>query len=341
MGTVKEALRELGLDYLKFDKPILEPGFAMWDETCAPKTSPREIYRSKVLLPALLADDVRPGDGVHDTVSLPPLRDELAREVAFMVLHDLEAQCILVASDSRWRDVVSVCNPGDKYSGVGGIKTRDDLSETDRQLALLEAQQTAVLAAQLFDGMVEPSMLNDWGLGRATEPVFAKFYVSASLLRTLKWVFRYALDDLRLLLAKERNNYEQIADDVWHTNSALFVIPEASRYDYSPIWWMLPTHHVTGLYDPLAIRAERIFQPFEPTQKILDEPRRDRSLTEFGLTLSETRGLAAICGMILARSAFSPNDTYADVRHDVDILLFDLVELASLHKRLLSACRLL
>lgn len=108
------------------------------DGTIGIGKSPREVYESEVM-PRAQKEREGPVE-TRDVAPIGPLNPTYAREVAFSILDDLQAECSLVALGAR-----------------PGVVEREDVLDG--------ATQTAVLATQLFGEPVDRPMIDDWGRG--------------------------------------------------------------------------------------------------------------------------------------------------------------------------------
>ena len=309
LGLLDDVCGTLGITYERpADTSLTRPGQPNHEEARKLGRSPRTVYVTEVM-PRIAKGRAGTADARRD-IPLRPLEPELAREVSFVVLDGLQASCALAALATEGYDAGSYVD---------------------------DAVRTAKLATQVFDMMVEPTMLDDWG----QEPHGGRpVAISAPhrLVESVRMVYRTAAQDLRLLLAESDVEMGDVATGAWRAHAALFGRSESRASSLAPIWWMRPTYRLSGVFDPIGVPAQRVLEPFDAPA---DTGVGRDDIETLSLTPSSARGLAAICGMVLARAIQSDAPAYTTRRLRPLGDSIDLAALALLHRELLNAAGLM
>ncbi|MBP3885097.1 MAG: hypothetical protein J6D54_09200 [Olsenella sp.] len=251
-------------------------------------------------------------NAVGDVMRVRPLGEGASEELAFAVLDNLQAKCALVALGVR-QDANGDC--------------------------LDNARQTALLAEQLFEKPVTPAIIDDWGRSCSEDLACVSLSVSKPLVEFLRETVYMAAQDLRLMFGESEGEQRALAMDVWRAYGSLFSDVDSHVSPLSPVWWMRPTYRLRCLFDEIGVTLDRVFEPFD----ISEEGRAsgDAEVEELSLTLSSVRGLAVICGMILARATLSEIPGYVSRKMQLHGDGVDLGDLAELHRTLLEVASLL
>ena len=276
--------------------------------------SPREVYESEVM-PRAQKECEKLAEA-RDVAPIGPLNPTYAREVAFSILDDLQAECSLAALGAR-----------------PGVVEREDVLDG--------ATQTAVLATQLFGEPVDRSMIDDWGRGQRNGPANARISIPHRLAEFLRnsSVYHSAAHDLRLLLGEADEEMGELAVDVWGAHTVLLHNHRSYASPLSPSWWIRPTPYLPGYLDRLNVCPDVVLEPFEVpgvTRRAVDD-----EVELLSLSPASARGLAAVCGMLLVRLTLADNPSYARKESQELKEPISPIEIAKLHRRLLGCAGLL